>query len=70
MLLSLKIFLIDKGSLNKQGVCSLRKSVKLGVEPNRNQNVLILMHTKLYKYKNTTLRTKHVSKEVIKGTVV
>ena len=70
MLLSLKIFLIDKGSPNKQGVCSLRKSVKLGVEPNRNQNVLILMHTKLYKYKNTTLGTKHVSKEVIKGTVV
>lgn len=42
----------------------------MGVEPNRDQNVLILMHAKLYIYKNTTLRTKYVSKEVIKGTVV
>ena len=42
----------------------------MGVEPNREQNVLILMHTKLYIYKTPTLRTKYLSKQVIKGTAV
>lgn len=42
----------------------------MDVEPNRDQNVLILMHGKLYIYKTTTLRSKYVFKQVIKGTVV
>ena len=61
------MFLIDGESLHKRGVASLKISVKMGVEPNRDQKVLILMHNI---YKTPTLRTKYLSKKVIKGTAV
>ena len=44
--------------------------VKIDVEPNKDENLLILMHVKLYICKTTKLTSKVVFKKVIKSTVV
>ena len=46
------------------------KNVKMGVEPNREENVFILMHINFYIYKFTNLKSKCDSKQVVKGNAV